>query len=98
MNFQPLLETHPREELSDDAVKLIEFNSDDIKLDGTFPAVLFGDRAKLYNVTLRRGRVEGEAGGKTVLNGQVVFQVADGPMFPILKAEVVGEDNRPSDV
>ena len=53
---------------------------------------MFGDRAKLYNVTLRRGRVEGEAEGKTVLNGQVVIQVADGPMFPILKAEVVGED------
>ena len=75
-------------------MKLIEFNSDNIKLNGTFPAVMFGDRAKLYNVTLRRGRVEveGEAGGKTVLNGQVVFKVAGGPMFPILKAEVVGED------
>ena len=74
-------------------MKLIEFNSDNIKLNGTFPAVMFGDRAKLYNVALKRGRVEGEAGGKTVLNGQVVIQVADGPMFPILKAEVVGEDN-----
>ena len=78
---------------TDDAVKLIEFTSDTIKLNETFPAVLFGDRAKLYNVTLRRGRVAGEVAGKTVLNGQVVFQVAGGPMFPILKAEVVGEDN-----
>ena len=59
---------------------------------------MFGDRAKLCNVTLRRGRVEGEAEGKTVLNGQVVIQVADGPMFPILKAEVVGEDYKTYDV
>ena len=37
-----------------------------------------------------RGRV-GSAGGTTV-NGQVVIEVTSGPVFPILKAEVVGEE------
>ena len=92
----PVFQTQRREELSDDAVRLIEFTSDIVKPNETFSAVLFGDRAKEHDVTLTRGRVVVGAaadGGRTaVVNGQVVIQVASGPMFPILKAEVVGEE------
>ena len=77
---------HFREELSEDALKLIEFTNDNIKLNETLAAILFG---KECYVTLTRGRVE--VGG-SVVNGQVVIKVESGPLFPILKAEVVGED------
>ena len=92
----PVFQTERRVELSADAVRLIEFTSDIVKPNETFAAaVLFGDRAKESDVTLTRGRVVVGAaadGGRTAVNGQVVIQVASGPMFPILKAEVVGEE------
>ena len=70
-------------------MKLIEFTSEIIKPNETIAAFLFGDLAKEYNVTLKRGRV---GAGGTAVNGQVVIKVARGPVFPILKAEVVGEE------
>ena len=54
---QALFQTHRREELSDDAVKLIEFSSDITKPNETFTAFLFGDRSKECNVTLTRDQL-----------------------------------------
>ena len=56
-SVQALFQTHRREELSDDAVKLIEFSSDITKPNETFTAFLFGDRSKECNVTLTRDQL-----------------------------------------
>ena len=76
--------THSRDNLSDDALKLVEFAGEVIKGSGTIAAFIFGDKTKRYNVTLTRGRV----GAQGRVNGQVAIRVMNGPMFPILKAEV----------
>ena len=67
-------------------MKLVEFAGEVIKGSETVAAFIFGDKTKEYNVTLTRGRV-GAEGGK--VSGQVAIRVRDGPMFPILKAEVI---------